>query len=206
MCTASAASRPRCGAAPCRACCLWVCLFAWLLRRLCLLLKCVGPCGGRCCCCFSPQLLHGASPKQLAHTSTLSWCVARHKHAHTGPQFHAKPSAGPLLLQVGQDPLNEEQVENLRKELRSPVVKAEVRRYALEAGEPGRPRDKMDHVAQILKLDGAASVPVSSGGRGSGCVWNHWQPTRASCRRTRGLSDQRAPGACAGLAQRLCVV
>lgn len=61
------------------------------------------------------------------------------------------------VLQVGEDPLNRREVAELHAEMRSPVFAAEV---ASRARSPllMRPRDKTDHVTDILTLERPGEV------------------------------------------------
>jgi hypothetical protein len=61
------------------------------------------------------------------------------------------------LLLVGQDPLNRSEVAELHVELRSPVFAAEVASRA-RSPQVMRPRDKTDHVTDILTLERPGEV------------------------------------------------
>ncbi len=60
-------------------------------------------------------------------------------------------------MQVGEDPLNKREVSELQAELRSPAFAAEV---ASRARSPQllRPRDKTDHMTNILTLERPGEV------------------------------------------------
>jgi hypothetical protein len=60
-------------------------------------------------------------------------------------------------LQVGEDPLNRREVSELHAEMRSPVFASEVAARA-RSTQLMRPRDKTDHVTDILTLERPGEV------------------------------------------------
>lgn len=73
------------------------------------------------------------------------------------PPPQPPPPTPPPLVQVGEDPLNRSEVSELHAELRSPVFVAEM---ASRARSPQllRPRNKTDHVTDILTLERPGEV------------------------------------------------
>lgn len=102
--------------------------------------------------------------------SLASWCLHLVSRVAGGGGVSGVQASGvahvwshnvlsPLLpcVQVGEDPLNRREVAELHAELRSPVFVAEV---ASRARSPQllKPRDKTDHVTDILTLERPGEV------------------------------------------------